>query len=152
MGAVLEAAKAYLDEIDWTYTEADEVSALEFTFAGTWGVTEAILLERGSDQVAIYVILPLRVPLEEVTRAHVMCGLLNHGLAVTTFETGATGGALRCRGGMAFGNGEPSPQAIGATMRLCLDTADKYLPAFRSVLQDGTAVDEAIEAIRQAHL
>lgn len=138
MGRILDAAKAYFDGIGWVYTVADEATALEFEFAGDWGLWRVVVLEReGADQVVVYSMIPVEASEDTMPAAYELVARINHGLGVGCFEVGPRSGQIRFRNGIDFGDTEPSPGLIGAAIRLNLRTTDRYVRAFAPVLVEG---------------
>jgi hypothetical protein len=98
-------------------------------------------------QLGCYVVWPVQVPAEKLPAAAELIHRANFGVLVGNVELDFDDGEVRAKSGLDVEGVELNDPACQGLVQVALDLTMMYLPALRDVVENGTAVVEALETV-----
>jgi hypothetical protein len=98
---------------------------------GSWLLVGQAHEDRG--QVAVYSMLPEKVPPEHRAAVNELLARINYGLILGNFEIDLSDGEVRFKVSADFGGGEPTTAMLKPLVATALAEFDRWLPSLRAV-------------------
>lgn len=148
MGRLYDTLVMFLQEDEWKFTrlEGEDTIVLTFNCANATYLCYAQARE-SQQQVVFYTIYPLRAPEEKRVQAAEFTARVNYGLVLGNLELDMNDGEVRYKTSADVGATPFTLPLLRSLMQINLSTADRYYPAFASMLYAGATPADAVASV-----
>jgi hypothetical protein len=148
MGRLYDTLVMYLEEDEWKFTRLEGEDTVVLTFNCTNATYLCYAQAReAQQQIVFYTIYPLHAPEEKRQQAAEFTARVNYGLVLGNLELDMNDGEVRYKTSADVGAASLTLPLLRSLMQTNLSTADRYYPAFATLLYANASPADAVASV-----
>ncbi len=148
MGRLYDTLVSFLEEDEWKFTQMEGEDTIVLTFNCTNATYLCYAQARETQQqIVFYTIYPIRTPEDKRQQMAELVARVNYGLVLGNLELDMRDGEVRYKTSADINATPFTLPLLRSLMQINLSTADRYFPAFTSLLDGGLTPADAVASV-----